>query len=250
MGIDVARYRNDAEIGVVIGNFANEPTSLYMTADGRPPFADESVIEGLGAPSRLALTFAVFFLDYDLDGRLDLLQTNGHLEHEINTVQPSQHYAQPAQLFWNCGSACGARLVGVADDGALSQPMVGRGAAYADIDGDGDLDIAIAQNGRQAVLVRNDQATGHHWIRVRLNGSRSNRDGIGAVVELTSAGVTQSRVVKPSRGYLSQMELPLTFGLGDSEQVDRLVVRWPGGAVQEVRVEDVDRLVEVTEPGT
>jgi hypothetical protein len=248
MGIDLAWYRNDPEVGVVIGNFANEPSSLYVTADGRPPFADEAVIEGLGAPSRLALTFGVFFFDYDLDGRLDLLQANGHLEHEINKVQPSQHYAQPAQLFWNCGDACDTRLVEVRDRGALAESMVGRGAAYADIDGDGDLDIAIAQNGRSAVLVRNDQATGHHWLRVKLHGRRSNRDAIGAVVELTADGVTQRREVNPSRSYLSQMELPVTFGLGDSQRVTRLVIRWPGGHVQEVPVDGVDRLVEITEP--
>ena len=126
--------------------------------------------------------------------------------------------------------------------------MVGRGAAYADIDGDGDLDIAIAQNGRSAVLVRNDQATGHHWLRVKLHGRRSNRDAIGAVVELTADGVTQRREVNPSRSYLSQMELPVTFGLGDSQRVTRLVIRWPGGHVQEVPVDGVDRLVEITEP--
>lgn len=248
MGIDVARYRNDPEIGVVIGNFANEPSSLYVTVDGQPPFADEAVIEGLGAPSRLALTFGVFFFDYDLDGRLDLLQANGHLEHEINTVQPSQHYAQPAQLFWNCGDGCEIRLVEVADRGALAQPMVGRGAAYADIDGDGDLDIAIAQNGRPTVLVRNDQATGHHWLRVKLHGIKSNRDAIGAVVELTADGITQRRDVNPTRSYLSQMELPVTFGLGQAGRVERLVIHWPGGRVQEVAVDGVDRLVEITEP--
>jgi hypothetical protein len=248
MGIDLAWYRNDDEIGVVIGNFANEPSSLYVTADGRPPFADEAVIEGLGAPSRLALTFGVFFFDYDLDGRLDLLQANGHLEHEINKVQPSQHYAQPPQLFWNCGDACEARLVEVRDRGALGQPMVGRGAAYADIDSDGDLDVAISQNGRGAVLIRNDQATGHHWLRVKLHGRRSNRDAIGAVVELTADAVTQRRVVNPSRSYLSQMELPVTFGLGDSQGVERLRIRWPGGQVQEVSVDGVDRMIEITEP--
>ena len=247
MGIDLAWYRNDREVGVVIGNFANEPSSLYVTAEGRPPFADEAVIEGLGAPSRLALTFGVFFFDYDLDGRLDLLQANGHLEHEINKVQPSQHYAQPAQLFWNCGGGCETRLIEVREPGAFGEPIVGRGAAYADIDGDGDLDVAIAQNGRPAVLIRNDQATGHHWVRLKLHGRRTNRDAIGAMVELTADGVTQRRQVNPSRSYLSQMELPLTFGLGNSQGVERLVVRWPGGHVQEVQVEGVDRLIEITE---
>jgi hypothetical protein len=248
MGIDVAWYRNDRELGAVIGNFANEPSSLYVTADGQPPFADEAVIEGLGAPSRLALTFGVFFFDYDLDGRLDLLQANGHLEHEINTVQPSQHYAQPAQLFWNCGEACDNRLLLVEEPGALAQPLVGRGATYADIDADGDLDVAISQNGRRAVLLRNDQALGHHWLRVVLRGTRSGRDAIGARVELTAGGQTQRREVNPTRSYMSQVELPLTFGLGDSDHVERLVVTWPSGVVQEVAVNAVDRVIEITEP--
>lgn len=249
MGIDVAWYRNDQELGAVIGNFANEPSSLYVTMEGRPPFADEAVIEGLGAPSRLALTFGVFFFDYDLDGRLDLLQANGHLEHEINTVQPSQHYAQPVQLFWNCGDACPTRLIQVPNSGALTDPLVGRGAAYADVDGDGDLDFAISQNGRRTLLVRNDQNTGHHWLRVRLKGTESGRDAIGAVVELVAGGETQRREVNPSRSYMSQMELPVTFGLGTVDSVDRLSVRWPSGVVQQVVVDAVDREIEVVEPG-
>ncbi|MEN8174145.1 MAG: CRTAC1 family protein [Pseudomonadota bacterium] len=249
MGIDLAYYRNDAELGVAIANFANEPSSLYVTSDGQAPFADETVIEGLGAPSRLALTFGMLFFDYDLDGRQDLLQVNGQLEPEINSVQPSQHYAQPSQLFWNCGEACDTRLVEVTDSGALAAPMVGRGAAYADIDADGDLDIAVSQNGRSAVLVRNDQQTGNHWLRLRLQGTAANRNAIGAVVELTSGGVTQRRTLTPARSYLSQMEMPITFGLGGAERVERLVVRWPGGEVQEIEVEGVDRVIEVVEPG-
>ena len=111
MGIDSDYYRNNRELGIFIGNFANEMSSLFVTAAGRPPFADEAVLEGLGPDTRQALTFGLFFFDSDLDGRLDLLQVNGHLEHEINKVQPSQHYAQPAQLFWNCGDACRNRFL-------------------------------------------------------------------------------------------------------------------------------------------
>ena len=248
MGIDLAWYRNDTDLGVAIGNFANEPSSLYVTADGQPPFADEAVIEGLGAPSRLALTFGVIFFDYDLDGRLDLLQANGHLEPEINTVQPSQNYTQPAQLFWNCGEACGSRLLLVEERGALSTPIVGRGAGYADLDGDGDLDLALSQNGGRPLLVRNDQSTGHHWLRVKLEGTRSNRNAIGAKVELTAGGVTQRRDLNPSRSYLTQVENVLTFGLGDNTQVERLSVHWPSGLTQEIVVDGVDRVIEVVEP--
>jgi hypothetical protein len=247
MGIDSDYFRNDRELGVFIGNFANEMSSLFVTAEGRPPFADEAVLEGLGPDTRLALTFGVFFFDSDLDGRLDLLQANGHLEHEINKVQPSQNYAQPAQLFWNCGEACRNRFLKVTDAGDLSQPMVGRGAAYADIDGDGDLDVAINQNGRRGVLLRNDQSAGNHWLRVKLKGRGANPDGIGASLELSAAGITQTRRVMPARSFMSQVELPVTFGLGRTDRVDGLTVTWPDGTRQEVPVGQVDRLIEITQ---
>lgn len=248
MGIDAAWFRNDPDLGVVVGNFANEMTSLYVTSAGQAPFADEAVLEGLGPPSRLALTFAVLFLDYDLDGRLDLLQANGHLEHEINRVQPSQHYAQPPQLLWNCGEDCDKRFLLAGETGDLESPLVGRGAAYADIDGDGDLDILITQNGRRAALFRNDQQLGHHWLRLKLIGNGSNRSAIGARVELTAGGVTQRRELVPSRSYLSQVELPLTFGLGAKDRVDSLVVHWPGGERQQVAVSAVDTTLIVEQP--
>ncbi len=251
MGIDVANFRNDADLGIAIGNFANEMSSLFVTLDGRGPLVDEAVLEGFGPDSRLALTFAVLFLDADLDGRLDLFQANGHLESEINRVHPSQTYAQPAQLFWNCGDACPQRFQLLDNTADLRQPLVGRGAAYADIDGDGDLDLAILQNGRPAVLLRNDQQTGHHWLRLKLVGSAANRDAIGAEVEVRVGEVVQRRAVMPGRGYISQVELPLTFGLGTAERVDELKVTWPGGQVQRVPAPQIDTLLTLRqESGT
>jgi len=249
MGIDSAWFRNDADLGIGIGNFANEMSSLFVTADGAAPFADEAILEGFGPASRLALTFGLFFFDYDLDGRVDLFQANGHLENDINIVQPSQTYAQSPQLFWNCGGDCRSRFVEVSDSGDLSMPLVGRGAAYADIDADGDPDIVVTQNGRRAVLLRNDQQLGHHWLQLRLEGRASNRSAIGARVELTAGGVTQRRLVMPARSYLSQVELPLTFGLGDAARVDALTVTWPNGQVQHVKVGPVDTRLTVIQEG-
>ena len=245
MGIDAAYFRNDEDLGIGIGNFANEMSSLYVTVGGQPPFADEAILEGFGPASRLALTFGLFFFDYDLDGRLDLLQANGHLDADINIVQPSQTYAQPAQLFWNCGTACRNRLVPVTDSGDLATPMVGRGSAYADIDNDGDLDVVIIQNGRHAILFRNEQALGHHWLRVRLSGTRSNRNAIGARVELSVDGVIQRRMVMPTRSYLSQSELPVTFGLGSGSMPEELHISWPDGEQQTVPVPAVDVMMSI-----
>jgi hypothetical protein len=247
MGIDAAYFRNDEDLGIGVGNFANEMSSLYVTVGGQPPFADEAVLEGFGPASRLALTFGLFFFDYDLDGRLDLFQANGHLEARINVVQSSQTYAQPAQLFWNCGAECRGRFVLVADTGDLGTPMVGRGAAYADIDNDGDLDVVVTQNGRRAVLFRNEQSLGHHWLRVRLVGNDSNRNAIGALVELSVDGVTQRRVVMSTRSYLSQSELPVTFGLGAASAVDELRITWPDGQRQTVPVSGVDVMLTINQ---
>jgi hypothetical protein len=248
MGIDAAYFRNDQDLGVGIGNFANEMSSLFVTEDGHAPFADEAVLMGFGPASRLALTFGLFFFDYDLDSRLDIFQANGHLEGDINVVQPSQTYAQPAQLFWNCGDACRTPFVLAENTGDLGEPLVGRGAAYADIDGDGDLDIVVVQNGRRAVLFRNDQQLGHHWLRVKLEGRTVNRNAIGAKLILTADGVTQRRSVMPTHSFLSQVELPVTFGLGGAERVDALTVIWPNGQKQDVPVTAIDTTLTITQP--
>ena len=229
MGVDAARFDNDDKLAVVIGNFANEMSSFYVARPGEGLFSDDAIVSGVGAPSRRALTFGVFFFDADLDGRLDMLAANGHVEPEIRRVQASQSYAQPTQLFWNCGKDCPRRYELLDRVGDLDAPIVGRGAAYADIDNDGDLDIAITQVGGRAVLLRNDQALGNNWIRVNLASESANRHAVGAVVTATVADRRQVRVVNPARSYLSQVELPVTFGLGDAPRLDELTVHWPSG---------------------
>jgi len=250
MGIDIGDFANDGTLAVGIGNFANESTSFYVQRKGSPwQFVDVADAAGIGSPSRLRLSFGLLFLDYDLDGRLDLLQANGHIEDAINQIQPSQTYRQAAQLFWNCSSGERPCYVAVAEEnlGDLARPIVGRGAAYADIDGDGDLDLLLTQTGDRPLLLRNDQALGHHWLRLRLVGAGANRDAIGARVRLTAGGVTQERQVMPSRSYLSQVELPLTFGLGSATRVDALRIHWPNGATLDLEAPGVDRLIEVAQ---
>ncbi len=249
MGVDAAYFRNDPELGFAIGNFANEMTSLYVTQGSGPPLTDEAIIEGIGPASRRALTFGLFFFDYDLDGRLDFLQANGHLEVDINQVQSSQNYRQLPQLFWNCGDQCRTsfQLQPEGTNGDLSTPLVGRGAAYADIDGDGDLDVLITQNSGPPLLLRNDQALGHHWLRVKLTGELVNRDAVGAWVELRAGDMLQRRQLMPTRSYLSQVEPVLTFGLGNVDHVDSLEVLWPDGSRQVVTDITIDSLLEITQ---
>lgn len=237
MGIDTARYRDDGALGVAIGNFANEMTALYVATKNPLVFTDEAIPEGVGPASRLLLKFGIFFFDYDLDGRLDLLSANGHLEEEISKIQASQQYAQPAQLFWNSGVANGATFlpVSAAQAGSdLFKPIVGRGSAFADIDGDGDLDVVLTQTGGAPLLLRNDQQLGHHWLRLKLVGRPGNRDAIGAWIRARVAGHDLWRQVMPTRSYLSQSELPVTIGLGHATRVDELEVIWPGGQGQPV----------------
>jgi hypothetical protein len=226
-------------------------TALYVSSGKGLHFRDDAVSNGLGPATRIELKFGLFFFDADLDGRLDLFGANGHLEEDIHRVQATQRYAQPPHFFWNCGPEASTEFVPVPTEncgGAMMSPLVGRGTAYADIDGDGDLDMAVAASGGPARLLRNDQQLENHWLRVKLNGQRLNTSAIGAVVELHAGDVIQRRLVSPTRSYLSQCELPVTFGLGDEAKVDNLVVRWPRGKTTELTAVDIDRLLTVEEP--
>jgi hypothetical protein len=250
MGIDSARFRNDDTLGIAIGNYANEMNAFYVAQRDSLLFADEAIKEGVGPASQKLLKFGLFFFDYDLDGRLDVLTANGHLEPEINRMESSQHYRQSAQLFWNRGDSKGLGFLPVPPEKCgsdLLKPLVGRGSAYADIDGDGDLDIVLTQISGPPLLLRNDQRLGHHWLRLKLIGTKSNRDAIGTWIKVRTNGHTLSRQVMPTRSYLSQSELPVTIGLGKSSQVDSIEILWPSGKMQNVPPQ-VDRLMVITEP--
>ena len=251
MGIDWADFKNDGTLGLAIGNFANEMMALYVTDEPKAlQFSDLANIHGLGAPTQPPLKFGLFFLDYDLDGRLDLLSTNGHLESDIEKVQASETYAQSAQLFWNTGKRKGS-LFALATDQSIGPdlyvPIVGRGSAYADIDGDGDLDVVFTANGGPARLFRNEGGSKNHWIRFVLSGNPSNRSAIGAKVSFESGGKVQTRQLFNAKGYLSTTELPLTFGLGPDETMGVLKIKWPSGKLTELEFLSADKVHKIDE---
>ena len=250
MGIDVACPRNDGAAAVAIGTYLDETTSFFV-AQGGPgelTFTDETLRCGLGPQTRSELKWSILFLDFDLDGRQDLLTTNGHVESGFDRRNVKQKYRQPPRLFWNAGGGQSPEFIRVPEDKLgedFSRPLAGRGAAYADLDADGDLDLVLTQIDGPPRLVRNDQALSHHWLRVKLRGKAPNPEALGAIVRLTAAGVTQERRVGPTHGYLSQSELPVTFGLGATGAVDRLQIVWPDGTQQEILGPQVDRLHEI-----
>ncbi|HEX4486556.1 MAG TPA: CRTAC1 family protein [Terriglobales bacterium] len=230
MGTDSVDYDNSGFPGLLIGNFTNEGMALYHN-DGSGLFTDDAQTTGIARISTRSLTFGTFFFDYDLDGLPDILAINGHVSDDISVVQPNVRYAQAPHLFRNLGRKKFEEVTSKMGS-ALQKPVVGRGAAYADIDNDGDLDVVIMANNGTARLLRNDNANQNDVIRVKTVGTRSNRDGIGAKVTLrTSNGLKISELVKTGSSYLSQSELPLTFGLGKPQEgkTAGLTIEWPSG---------------------
>jgi hypothetical protein len=245
MGVDVADYDNSGIPGLAITNFDNEMLGLYRGTRGGL-YVDQAAQSDVGKQSRRDLGFGCFFFDADLDGLLDLLVVNGHIDPAIRKARPDTEYAQPPHLFLNKGRA-GFHDVAAELRGGFADPKVGRGAAFGDFDRDGDLDVLITTNQGPAYLYRNDLSNGHHAIRFKLVGTKSNRDGIGAIVRVTSGGETSSRLVKSGSSYLSQCELPVTFGLGKRDSADRVEVHWPSGRVDEFRTLRGGRMWECVE---
>lgn len=251
MGIDSARAQEDDQLAIAIGNFANEMTALYVSQKDPLLFSDEAISQGIGPVSRLSLSFGVFFFDYDLDGWQDFLTVSGHIEEDISRVQKSQKYRQSARLYWNArGTGPGPGYVAVpeANSGSdLAKPLAGRGSAFGDLDGDGDLDVVMTQVGGSPLLLRNDLPSNAHYLRLQLVGKTSNRDAIGAWIMVRTAGRVLWRQVMPTRGYLSQSELPVTFGLGREESVEEAVVLWPRGLRQKLSHPSAQKLTRVVE---
>jgi len=244
MGVDIADFENSGAPGVGITNFDNEMIGLYRRSG--KSYEDIAPQSGMGLASKNSLGFGCAFLDVNLDGWLDFAVANGHIDETVRNIRGNVGYAQPPQLFLNNAKA-GFRDVASQLGGGFDQPKVGRGLAYADFDRDGDLDLLLTTNSGPAYLYRNDQLSGNRSIRLRLVGTKSNRDGIGSTVSVFSGGITQSQMVKGGSSYLSQSELPLTFGLDQRDHIDRVVIAWPSGRTEEYKNLSAGRAYECTE---
>jgi hypothetical protein len=216
-----------------VTNFDNEMIGLYR-AIRAGAYEDAAMAAGVGTPSRNTLGFGCAFADVDLDGALDLVVVNGHIDETVRNIRGNVGYAQPPHLFLNRGN--GTFRDAAADAGPeFARPRVGRGLAFGDFDRDGDVDVLMTANNGPAALFRNDQLAGHRSLRFRLVGTQSNRDAIGATVRIFHDGISQSRLVKTGSSYLSQSELPVTFGVGKRDRVARVVIAWPSGRTEEFK---------------
>lgn len=246
MGIDVTDLANDGRSWIAIGNFADEGLSLFEQEGGDILFTDRAPSRGVSAPSLLNVTFAVFFFDADLDGFQDIFATNGHVDDIVATYKSMLTFQQTPLLLRNKEGTAFEDVTGAS---GFKDKMVGRGAAYADIDGDGDLDIGVVDNGGRFRLFRNDVTGAGNWLRLRLVGIGKNLDALGASVRIVSGGKKQSRYLKSGGGFLSESERVLTFGLGAESQAESVIVVWPDGKTQNFGPLSANKLYTLTYSG-
>lgn len=245
MGVDWADYDHSGRASLLVGDFSNQMLALYHN-EGSGLFVDEAPSSPVGRASLLSLTFGAFFFDYDLDGYADILAANGHTETDIGRVQPKVQYKEPPLLFRNLG---GKKFENVSNAVGFdfSRPLVARGVANADIDRDGDLDILFTTNAGPAILLRNDGGNRNKWISMRLEGTKSNRSALGAVVRIESALGKQWNMVRSGGSYCSQSDLALTFGLAQDAIVNKISVDWPSGTKQQFVNVPVNQFLTINE---
>ena len=249
MGVAVGDFNGSGLPGIAITNFDDEMIGLYR-ALGKGLYEDVAIQSGVGLPSKNTLGFGCAFADMNLDGALDLVVANGHIDETVRNIRGNVGYAQPPQLFLNDGKG-DFHDVAPEVGNEFARPKVGRGLCYGDFDRDGDVDLLMTTNNGPACLFRNDQLndqlSGNRSIRFRLVGTKSNRDAIGARVEVFHGEFSQSRLVMSGSSYLSQSELPVTFGLGKRDRIDRVVIEWPSGRTEEYKTLAAGKLYQCVE---
>lgn len=247
MSVDVADYDHDGRLDVIVTSFAGQ-TDLLLHNEGDETFADVTYQAGLGSASLPHVAFGANWLDFDNDGHPDLYVANGHVLDNPEVVSsPGARYAQPDQLFRNLGNG---RFADVSEESGpwLQELRVGRGAAVGDWNEDGYPDLYVSHSNEPGALIRNDTPHRNHWIKLKLVGTRSNRDAIGARVTLKAGGLTQVDEVTNGAGILSGSDMRLIFGLGQADTVDSLEIRWPSATVTRLKDLAADRQVTITEP--
>ena len=249
MGIDAADVDNNGSIAIAIGNFSNEKTAFFYAKPDDIYFNDRTDNVQIGNVSYRLLTFGLLFFDCDLDGALDLFCVNGHIEPEVRRYQQHTPYAQLPSLFRNRSDGT---FQDITKHAGFTRTGVGRGCAYGDYDNDGDLDLLVQNNGAtqdygKIWLLRNDTEPAANYLRVRTIGTRSNRDGIGATIQVKSGNRVQQQRVRTGSSYCSQSEMILTFGLGNNETVENLEIQWPSGEIDRYRELKANQLIEVIE---
>jgi enediyne biosynthesis protein E4 len=248
MGVDAADYDHSGYPSLLITNFSNQMLSLYHN-EGKGLFVDEAPRSEIGRASLLTLGFGCFFFDYDLDGWPDVLVANGHIDADIQRVQANVKYAMPPHLFRNMGKGKFEEVTKSLGQ-AFASPRVGRGAAYADINNDGRQDLLLSTNGGPVYVFLNEAhgtAASNHSVRIKLTGTKSNRDGIGSIVKLASGGETQTQMLRSGSSYLSASELVLTFGLAQRDKADTIEIRWPSGQIDRLPNVNAGQTITVTE---
>ena len=244
MGVDAADYDRSGHPSIIITNFANQMLSLYHN-EGNGLFVDEAPRSDVGRATLVTLGFGCFFFDYDNDGWPDILIADGHIEDAIERVQKRVSYAEPPHLFRNLGNGKFEEVTQQMGP-AFAAPKVARGAAYADINNDGALDVVMTINAGRAYLFRNEGTT-NHSLRIKLAGTRSNRDGIGALVRVVSGKDQQTQTLHSGSSYLSQSELVLTFGLGPQQKADSIEIQWPSGQTDKLTAINAGQTITVQE---
>ena len=241
MGVDAGDYNGDGFLDIFVTNFSYETNTLYRN-NGDGTFTDVSYKAQLGEESYLSLGFGTGFFDADNDGHLDIFIANGHIFPTVEQTTDVLSYKQPNQLFWNQGDAAFAEVL------FDNPPAVSRGTLFGDYDNDGDTDLLVTQLNGTVMLLRNESQTSNNWLRLKLIGTRSNRDGIGTRITLTIGSESQTREVHTGSSYLSSNDPRVFIGVGVHDAVDKLEIRWQSGVVQTLENLAVNQELVVTEP--